>query len=241
MPGNLLTEIDKGLIRFSFVVVILLILVNIVFVFFPAEVYRSRRLEEPIRTVVRQLDLKREENVATWCTTALLLLNALFAYNLRRQFQHTDPVAARYLGLFSIGFLLLSVDDLAQFHEKLEGLLEDALEATHVLDHIKTGIIFGSLLALLLALLTYRGLSRHLRRTDKALLAVSVFWILFSVASELVPTHRPSVARRLEILGQEGGELLALVFFLTFQYHVFAHQRSLRTSSSSEVDGLSGP
>ncbi len=154
-------EIDKGLIRLSFIVAILLILVNLVFALFPKEVHRSQKLEEPIRTVVRQLDLgreEREENVDTWCMIALLLLNALFAYTLRRQFQQTDAVVARYLGILSIGFCLLSVDDLAQFHEEVEDILEDGLGAFDVpTDHL--GLGFGSVLALSLALLTYRSLA----------------------------------------------------------------------------------
>ena len=65
MAPSLNPEIDNGLIRLSFIIVILLILANLVFAFFPEEVYRSKRLEEPLRTLVRQLDLRREENVAT--------------------------------------------------------------------------------------------------------------------------------------------------------------------------------
>lgn len=221
VSDDLVPEINKGLLRLSFVVVILLILANLVFAFFPEEVYRSERLEEPFRTLVRQLDLRREENVATWCTTSLLLLNALFAYTLRRQLQHTDPIVARYLGLLSIGFFLLSVDDLAQFHEDVEDVLEDGLEAYDLsTDHL--GLGFGSLLALLLAILAYRGLARYLRRTEMALLAVSILCILMSVIAELAGTVADLSGRtavyRLKVIAEEGGEVLALVFFLTLQY-----------------------
>ena len=170
-------------------------------------------------------------------------MNALFAYTLRRQFQHTDPAVARYLGLFSIGFCFLSVDDLAQFHEEIEDFLEEGLDAYDLpTDHL--GLGFGSLLALLLALLTYRSLARYLRRTEMALLVVSLLCILMSVIAELVGTLVDISGRtavyRLKVVAEEGGEVLALVFFLTLQHRVFSHQRSLQRGSSSELDRYSG-
>ncbi len=228
MPDSLTPEIDKGLIRLCFLVAVVLISVNLLFVLFPEEVTRTKTLEEPVRTLVRQLDLGREENVATWCTSTFLLLNALLAYSLRRQFRDSDPTTSRYLGVLSLGFCLLSIDDLAQLHEEVEDVLEDGLEATSLSDDY-LGLGFGSVLACLLLLLTYRGLRRYLGRVDKIFLAGSILCVALAVVAEGLETffgcRRASVCARLEVVAEEGGELFAILLFLTLQYRVLAHQQ----------------
>ncbi len=72
------------------------------------------------------------------------------------------------------------------------------------------------------------------------LLTVSVLCVLVSVIAEFVGTFwdldRRTALSRLDLVFEEGGEVFALVFFLTLQYHVLAHQGSLRISFSPEVD-----
>jgi len=216
-------------IRALIVVSGLFLAANLLYVLFPEVIFEYRDLDEPARTLVKQLDLGREGNAATWWTASLLLLNGLAAYTLARRQWPADRNAAIASFILMAGFFLLSLGDVARLHEHVEDLAGDWLEAQDLSDR-RIYLGFAGTLAIALTAIVTWGYRRLLSRRHVALLAGAVGCVLASVVAEWVEDtldcRSKSVCHRVEVVFEEGGELLAILLFLGFQALLLARQAS---------------
>ena len=123
-------QLERKQIRILYTVVIVLdlfiLFMNTPFMSLPVAGNQPTRLSSPIDFIRYQLDLKNEQNIATWYSSVLLLcagtmavLNCWFA-----------PVSSRFKRVHQVGWLLmafvlvaLSIDETATIHETLPRLL----------------------------------------------------------------------------------------------------------------------
>jgi hypothetical protein len=209
---------DPFLLGGLYVTVLILITVNALLIPTGGD---TSGLSPIIGSFARQLDLAREGNFATWISSAMLLFNAMHAYALVRRYGMANLRIAGTYGLLAMGFLFLSVDDFAQIHERMEGdlrLLAREVELGGSLTHL--GAMFALALAALLVVLVRGPLLRSIRKGSLRLLIGTIGLVVVCAAAEYVynltgPDH-PDWGTRLEVAVEEGGELLAILLFLTF-------------------------
>ncbi|MBI3940330.1 MAG: hypothetical protein HY315_05805 [Acidobacteria bacterium] len=213
--------IDSFLSRVPSILVLTLIIANIFFVLIADELENLPDLAEYL---FEQLDLAGEVNGATWCSVALLLANSLLAYvHARRCWPAQARVAAAY-GCLAIGFLFLSIDDFVMIHEEVEENVIEPLVAQlpERGQAMYDGLLFGAILALLLVVIVSGPIFRTVRRGSVALLVASVALVIAGVIAEFVFVQLECDYRsrcfRVEVVFEEGGEMLAILAFLSFQY-----------------------
>jgi len=171
--------------------------------------------------LLRQIDLNSEGTLATWCSSMLLFLNSLCAYILARAFWAKDRRVARLLALISFGFLALSIDDFIEFHEFVEGLEAGLLgSGGWQVSKATLGPLFAASLAVILTALFAASSIRVACREGTPLVIASIACVCAGALAEGVYILSGCDAPwclRIEVVCEEGCELLALVFFLSFQ------------------------
>lgn len=201
-----------------------LLIANLFFVLIADEL---ENLPDPAEYLFEQLDLAGEANGATWCSVALLLANSLLAYIHTRRCWPAHPRVAAAYGCLAIGFLFLSIDDLVMIHEELEENIIEPFVARlpEGGQAMYDGLLFGAILALLLVGIVSGSFFRAVRRDSVALLVASVALVIVGVIAEFVfvqlECDYPSRCFRVEVVFEEGGEMLAILAFLSFQYRQF--------------------
>ncbi len=109
--------VDRNLIKIFTGIIVCLIFANVLFI---AIADRLDFLERPWTFIVYQIDLNIEGNFATWCSSMLLFYNFILAYMLAFTFRSMNRQKTIVNGLIAAGFLLLSIDDISQIHERFE-------------------------------------------------------------------------------------------------------------------------
>jgi len=215
-----------------------LILANIIFIFFTPDL-ESLNLYRAF--VVRQFDINAEGNFATWFSSMLLLLNSLCAYELAHAHWSTQRRLAVIIAIMSVGFLLLSIDDVIRFHESAESATASLLSGTDGMDKPTLKRYLGPLLAISLAIIfTFVFVVPYLRivQRENIPLLVACIVCLFLVALSEYIYDLSGCAElwcfRLEVTIEEGCEFFALVLFVTFQSRELL---SLRENNTIEVTG----
>lgn len=239
MPGShLSTTLEASVLRIALGIGLFLLLANVVFVLFPEAMHDTDAWSEPLRSIVEELDLDREANVATWYTSSLLLLNALAAWAFSLRERGVDPKAATASAILALGFLVLSADDVARGHERLEDLLGEWLEGFQpgVDWEDALGAVFALALALPLIGLVVRGYAGRLARRQWVALAWTLSGLAAAVLAETVyrlsGSPYPSTLFRIEVVFEEGGEIVALLAFLEFQRRLSAASARVDRSSA---------
>ena len=126
-------------------------------------------------------DLNGEANLPTWYTAMLWLVAGLSAYRVSRTDQH--PRALYWL-LLAIGCALLSVDEVAQLHETIGGILDrragDASGVVPVYRWARLAIVI-----VILAAFLFRGfLLRLERRTALRLVGAGAVFLAGAIGIE---------------------------------------------------------
>lgn len=214
---------DPVLAKLPVTAVGFLILANIVFIVIAPRLYEFTGLAE---FLFSQLDLGSEYNFATWCSSMLLLLNALLASILARRYWSVNRWVGVVYTCLAIGFFVLSVDDFIMLHEYVEELALEGLGD----EDMDAGFLFGTILAVSLIALTAGPFLRSLDRRNVVLLSGTVGLVMICVAAEvaLVQLDCDYVGRcfRTEVVVEEGGELLAILCFATMQYRTLIGPRA---------------
>jgi len=216
-------------------VAVFLILSNILFALLALE---PGSVPGILGEITKQLDLVGERNFATWFSVILLFLNSLLAYRQALLYTHSKVRVARIYGILSIGFLVLSVDDLISFHEYVESVLKKLSQgpASRPFLSVNLGLVFGIVLGITLLFLVSGIFFRHTHQRNRFVLILSAALIFMSVLSEFIYNsfHWFDLVRgfRIEIAIDESCELSAVLFFLIFQQR----EMTARTKESLKME-----
>jgi hypothetical protein len=195
--------------------------------------------------VVKQFDLAQEGNFATWVSSIMLFLNALCAYTGVRRYWSVDKGLATPRLFLSGGFLYLSLDDFIQLHEFLEraarGLLTRVgFEGKSMVYFV---LLFGTALAITLTAYLWFFYLRSAKPRDLRLVFWSIGFILIGMFSEGMYRFLkcPNLSRcfRVEVVFEEGSELLAILLFLQFQRREMAANEEGRLWASQRETATS--
>lgn len=213
--------IDRTLLRVLLGMIGFLILSNVLLIPFASNL---QSIDGYFGYVIRQIDLNSEGNLATWCSSMLLLLNSLCAYMLTRGHWLTNRRMALLMAIMSVGFLLLSIDDFISFHERVERVMANLFSSNVGVDkHIlmsNVGPLFATSLAIILVSLFAVPFMRTMQRKNVPFLIgciVCVFSVALAEFVYILSGCAEPWCFRLEVLFEEGSELSALLLFLTFQ------------------------
>lgn len=181
----------------------------------------DRGLGRPVRMWTNFIDLDRESNLPTWYSSMQLFLVAvLLAIFASRRFSRRE-VASWFLPALPLIFALLSLDEIAQLHEKL-GSRSDRLflpAGRQASPFPRTGVwmfligvpFFLAMLAVFSYLRRYVG--GHRRIIRKFLIALCVF-VGSAVGLETLGNFLPEAARVLQVCCEELGEMVGATTFL---------------------------
>ena len=178
------------------------------------------RIEE-LPWLLRQLfDVDEEDALPTWFSTILLLLvSAILWYCARLERAGADRWAV-YWYILSVGFLLMSIDEVAGIHETLNTVIES---------HWAVG---GGILALVIGLCFVPFLLGLPRRTALLFVVAGVAYIAGAVGIELLgqPMDADTLEYNLLTLVEEGLEMFGVILFL---YGLLDHVQRLGASTSN--------
>lgn len=153
-------------------------------------------------------DVDEEESVPTWFSSVILLISAAYlahVYALKRL--DADPHSAAWLSL-SCGFLFLSIDEIAGFHEALNSTME------------ASWAVPGAVLAMLLLVLFARLLRSLPPTITKGFLVAGAIYVGGAVGVELATEPYlyndalDTLAYNLWTAVEEGMEMGGIVYFL---------------------------
>ncbi len=162
------------------------------------------RVEE-LPWLLRQLfDVDEEDALPTWFSAFLLfIVSAILWFCGRRERASADRWAV-YWYILSVGFLLMSIDEVAGIHETLNSVIES---------HWAVG---GGILALVIGLCFVPFLLRLRRRTALLFVVAGVVYISGAVGIEILgqPMDADTLAYNLLTLVEEGLEMFGVILFL---------------------------
>lgn len=170
---------------------------------------------------IRQIDLNVEKNLATWCSSMLLLLNAICAYMLAHCRWLTHRRVALLMMIMSSGFLALSIDDFIGLHDYVESVTADQFggDDGHTLVR-NLGPLFAISLAIVFISLFTIPLIRTAQRKNIPLLFACILCVFLVALAEfvyLLSECAEAWCYRLEVVFEEGCEFSACLLFLMFQ------------------------
>jgi hypothetical protein len=176
--------------------------------------------------------LDGEANLPAWYSSALLLLSAAYLY---RQYRLVKAKGERHAGgwlLLALGFLWLSFDETAMFHEAVNAALTGPIRAEGFMAHpwVFVGIpVVAILLAFIVPLIiSLPARTRMLFLISGALYLGGVF-AMEIVGAGMKDFGMDSVEYRLAFLGEETLELAGLTLFaLSVMAHVRRETGSFR-------------
>ncbi len=178
------------------------------------------RIEE-LPWLLRQLfDVDEEDTLPTWFSTILLLIvSAILWYCARLERAGADRWAV-YWYILSVGFLLMSIDEVAGIHETLNTVIES---------HWAVG---GGILALVIGLCFVPFLLGLPRRTALLFVVAGVVYIAGAVGIEILgqPMDADTLEYNLLTLVEEGLEMFGVILFL---YGLLDHVQRLGANTSN--------
>ncbi len=178
------------------------------------------RIEE-LPWLLRQLfDVDEEDALPTWFSTIqLLIVSAILWYCARLERAGADRWAV-YWYVLSVGFLLMSIDEVAGIHETLNTVIES---------HWAVG---GGILALVIGLCFVPFLLRLPRRTALLFVVAGVAYIAGAVGIEILgqPMDADTLEYNLLTLVEEGLEMFGVILFL---YGLLDHVHRLGANTSN--------
>ncbi len=161
------------------------------------------RVEE-LPWLLRQLfDLDEENNLPTWYSGFLLLVVSVFLWLCgRRKRADADPWFGQWYAL-AVGFLLLSVDEVAGVHETINSITETSWA------------IPGGILALMIGLGFTPFLISLPRRTAGLFVLAGGIYLVGAVGIEIFGTDAgDTLEYSMATLLEEGLEMLGVILFL---------------------------
>ncbi len=159
--------------------------------------------------LIRELfDVDEEESVPTWFSSVILLIAASYlSYISFIKRRTNDPNARSWLYL-SCGFLFLSIDEVAGFHEAINSIMD------------ASWAVPGAFLALLLLLGFARLLKSLPSRIGKGFVAAGAIYVGGAIGVELATEpylyndELDTLAYNLWTVVEEGMEMGGIIFFL---------------------------
>ena len=142
----------------------------------------------------------------------------------------TTPCYKKLTTSISVGFLLLSIDNLISFHESLEGMLIRILEIT--LPSIYIGSLFAFTLTIIFIMIIIPYINVVYKKNSLLIYTIIALLVLVAFSEfiyKLIGNPHP-MAYRIEILFEEGSEILASFLFLKFQLQSFNFKQHLTTT-----------
>jgi len=209
-----------GLIRFEFAVSTLTLIRNLLIVAVillichgALTIYHYRVEELP--WLLRQIfDVDEEQTLPTWFSAFLLFIASAFLWLCARgKRSGADPWAV-YWYILAVGFLLMSVDEVAGIHETINSVIEA---------HWAVG---GGILALVIGLCFVPFLLQLPRRTAILFLVAGVAYISGVIGIEILgqPMDADTLEYNLLTLVEEGLEMFGVILFL---YGLLDHMHRL--------------
>ena len=178
------------------------------------------RIEE-LPWLLRQLfDVDEEDALPTWFSTILLLIvSAILWYCAQLERAGADRWAV-YWYVLSVGFLLMSIDEVAGIHETINTVIES---------HWAVG---GGILALMIGLCFVPFLLGLPRRTALLFVVAGVAYIAGAVGIEILgqPMDADTLEYNLLTLVEEGLEMFGVILFL---YGLLDHVPRLGANTSN--------
>ncbi|OJU13659.1 MAG: hypothetical protein BGN86_14060 [Caulobacterales bacterium 68-7] len=168
------------------------------------------------------LDLDSEDSVYTWLSQLVLALCSLALFDIGVRAQSASKMVRSYWFLLSAAFLVLSMDEMLSFHEKLNFAM--AAVMTHT-GYFYLPWVLPALAVCLIGLVACVPFVRRLPKTVAALFLISgAIYISGAVGMEMIAGHilsdnggfegAPPIYR-LEVAIEEGLEGLGALLFLT--------------------------
>lgn len=130
------------------------------------------------------LDIDSEESLFNWLSSTALFVDALLLFLVASERHLRNLPFAAYWFVLAIGFVGLSIDETASLHEKLSGMLHNALQTTGLFAFawVIPAMIFCAVLALFY-IPFLRGLERRIAR---ALLLSGLLYVGGAVGVEMI-------------------------------------------------------
>ena len=172
------------------------------------------RIEE-LPWLVRQLfDVDEEDTLPTWFSAFLLLIVSGFLWLCARRKEISADPWRVYWYILSVGFLLMSVDEVAGIHETLNSVIEP---------HWTVG---GGILVLVIGLCYLPFLLRLPRRTALLFVVAGVVYVTGAIGIEILgnPMDADTLEYNLLTLVEEGLEMFGVILFL---YGLLNHMHQL--------------
>lgn len=182
--------------------------------------------------LIRQLDLVREANLATWYTSALLIVTSMYSYRLARYHWHVNRRIALKYGFLAAGFILLSIDDVIQTHEFIEMYSASLITDLRNFDGLAVylGPAFAAVLVIALMILISGHPMREIKRKNRSFLVISFVCLLIAVVAEIIYINSEcsniDLCFRIEIAFEESSEIIAILAFFTFLRREMADQKT---------------
>ena len=178
------------------------------------------RVEELSWLLLQLFDVDEENNLPTWFSGSLLLTTSAFLWLCaRKKRADADPWFRQWYAL-AVGFLLMSIDEVAGIHETINTMIEP------------TWAIAGGIVALVIGL-AFVPFLLHLPRGVALLFVLAgAAYIGGAIGMEFVgdPMSSDTLEYNLTTLVEEGLEMLGVILFL----HTLL--RYMRGSGANAVD-----
>ncbi len=160
-------------------------------------------------------DVDEEQNIPTWFSATLLLLSALLLFSIARVEREEQSAGAGYWKALGIGFVFLSLDEVAGIHEMLNTWVEQLRG-----DSEFNWAYVGAPVFVMVALVFVRFLARLPRRTRNGMCGAGIIYGSGAVGIEIV-SHLYLKSHDIDTLGynlytalEEGLEMAGLIYFI---------------------------
>jgi hypothetical protein len=181
-----------------------------------------------------QLNLDDEGNFTTWASSMLLVIAALGSYMLCKERSASHPYVSKLLLVMALGFVVLSIDDVAQLHDYVEQVVSGTdpdSDTDTPADEFERNL--GPIFALTLTVLLGGFLAPLMRsaRTGNVRYLVGcvacVAMVALSEVTYLASGCEQDWCYQLEVLFEESFEFGAIFMFLAFlMYEIFDPETS---------------
>lgn len=165
----------------------------------------------------RHFNLDGEANLPAWFASMAWLVAAA----LTMAFAFTDHTkrARRLWGAMAVMFFLISVDEVASFHEAIMDPLREALGVSGVLHY--AWVIPAIAVVLVLGVVYFRFIASLNRSVSRRIVLAAIVFVTGAAGMEMIAGvvissggQEADIAYRLEILAEEGLEILGVALLL---------------------------
>ena len=174
--------------------------------------------------LLRQLfDLDEENNLPSWYSSIALFITSIFLWLCAREKQAIGDAWKRQWKILALGFLVLSIDEVAGMHETFNSVVKI------------NWAIPGGLLAVIIGFLFLPFLLNLERETAKLFVISGVIYVGGAIGVELlaVPLRVDSLQYYLMTLWEEGMEMIGVLLFLhaLLRYMSGQHRNQLKVTA----------